>query len=264
MKLIKTLIATFALLSIAAPSHAQRLTITVGGSNSSSSGLPPTNLDSFVYQSGYNTNIYGDEGDVDIPPLNSFQKDNRINAGINGQNAAGLTTGHGSYMPDAWGADEFLSSPGEWDFAGQQTNNSTGISATLLNATQAAAAAIAAANVNTNLPSSNITSNANVNGSALPDAPAAPAAPAFMTNPAAWISAFGTWATATVPYALTQGMVPVQDSTNGLLMGWMAPGTSLSQFLSGQTGLLLPSEQGEAQTMLSNLAPSNDYVVPGN
>jgi hypothetical protein len=289
MKLIKILVATFALLSIATPpSHAQNFfsalqNALTGSARGGSNGLPPTNLDSFVYQSGYNTNIYGDEGTTDIPPLDSFQKQNRINAGINGQNAAGLTTGHGSYMPDAWGADEFLAPPGEWDMTGSGSNNGQfTVSATQLNATQAAQAALAAAAQAASLASypnqNGITVNANVNGTPIsatitPPTPAVPTPPTppavvapvitFMTNPPAFISAFGSWATQTVPYAVTQGMVPVQDSTNGLLMGWMAPGQSLSQFLSGQTGTLLPSETAEAQTMLQNLSPSSNYVVPG-
>jgi hypothetical protein len=296
MKLIKSLIATFAVLSLATPSYAQSAGSVLGtlenillngqGSNQRSN-LPPTNLDSFVYQAGGMADqIYGDEGDVDIPPLNSFQKQNRINAGINGVNAAGLTTGHGSYMPDAWGADEFLMPPGEWDMTG--SGSSIQIPPPGINLGQILQTGLNQATLNTTYPGSNITSNANVNGT--PIAPVSPASPAppviavppvtppvtitvpstpltpaitFMTNPPAWISAFGSWATQSVPYAVTQGMVPVQDSTNGQLMGWMAPGTSLTQFLNGSTGLLLPGETAQAQTMLQNLAPGSNYVVPG-
>lgn len=40
--------------------------------------------------------------------------------------ALGLTTGHGTCMPDAWGADEFISSPrGEWGRSGVTGNTST-------------------------------------------------------------------------------------------------------------------------------------------
>jgi hypothetical protein len=62
------------------------------------SGLPPTRLDSLVYQSGLNFTIYGDEGVDDKPPLDDFSY---IDSGItSGQ----LTTGHrdGS-LPSAWG-----------------------------------------------------------------------------------------------------------------------------------------------------------------
>src|SRR5208337_1351175 len=48
-----------------------------------------------------------------LPPLYGFTQASRINTGITGARDAGLTTGHGSYMPNAWGADEFLAPPGE-------------------------------------------------------------------------------------------------------------------------------------------------------
>ena len=62
--------------------------------------LPVTNLDSFVAQSGYNDLIYGDEGVDDIPPYFTFDESHRIERGIN---QAGLTTGHASDTPEAWG-----------------------------------------------------------------------------------------------------------------------------------------------------------------
>ena len=78
-------------------------------------GLPETNLDSFVYQAGSMADqIYGDESIQGQPEFMEFGPSHRINAGIQGVNAAGLTTGHGSYMPSAWGRDEFISSGGEW------------------------------------------------------------------------------------------------------------------------------------------------------
>ena len=68
-------------------------------------GLPPTTLDSFVKTSGGNTYIYGDEGTglFGPPPINGLTEANAINAGIVGINNKGLTTDHGSYMPDASG-----------------------------------------------------------------------------------------------------------------------------------------------------------------
>jgi len=67
--------------------------------------LPPTNLDSFVYQAGGAAEaIYGDEGTSGPPPYSGFGQGHRIAAGITGQRNAGLTTGHGSQMPTAWGA----------------------------------------------------------------------------------------------------------------------------------------------------------------
>jgi hypothetical protein len=72
--------------------------------------------------------IYGDES-TGLPPLYGFTQASRINTGITGVNAAGLTTGHGSYMPCAWGADEFLSSPGEWCNSGNGSGETLGASA---------------------------------------------------------------------------------------------------------------------------------------
>jgi hypothetical protein len=79
-------------------------------------GLPATNLDSFVFQAGAMADqIYGDESIQGQPEFNDgFAANHRINAGITGVNDAGLTTGHGSVMPSAWGADEFIAPPGEW------------------------------------------------------------------------------------------------------------------------------------------------------
>lgn len=80
-------------------------------SNTSSgmrNGLPPTRMDSFVYNAGELADqIYGDEGIVDLPPIQGFNPINRINAGIFDRTNTGLTTGHGSYLPTAWGYDEF-------------------------------------------------------------------------------------------------------------------------------------------------------------
>ena len=93
------------------------------GGTGTYNGLPGTNMDSFVYQSMLNgtaDSIYGDEGSNSIPPISTgFIYADRINNGIWGSNAAGLTTGHGSYLPSAWGFDEFISPPGEWYQSGQ-------------------------------------------------------------------------------------------------------------------------------------------------
>jgi len=259
MKLIKSLMVAVAILGLASPSYAQNSVLSqVTNALSGRANLPPTNLDSFVFQSGMNPEIYGDEGDINIPPLFSFQKQNRINAGINGVDAAGLTTGHGSFMPDAWGADEFLAPPGEWDMTGGgPANPSYSISATALNAMGAAQAANLATQLSTTPTAQNMTSAVSNSVAAAVAQPVT-----YMTNPPAWVSAFGQWATQTVPYALTQGMVPVQNSATGELMGWMAPGQSLSQFLNGSTGMLLSGQTAAAQTMLANLTPANNYVVP--
>lgn len=65
--------------------------------------------------------IYGDEG-VTIPPYTEFTKVHRINTGIEGVRDAGLTTGHGSYMADAWGGDEFVDGP-EFTMSGANHGN---------------------------------------------------------------------------------------------------------------------------------------------
>jgi len=70
-------------------------------------GLPPTQMDSFVLNAGASADkIYGDEGTDTFPPYFGFTYEHRINAGITGRRDAGLTTGHGSYMPCANGADD--------------------------------------------------------------------------------------------------------------------------------------------------------------
>jgi hypothetical protein len=88
-------------------------------------GLPPTTMDSFVYEAGgHAEHIYGDEGVNGLPPYMGFGKAHRINAGIMDRRDAGLTTGHGSYMPDATGKDEFIAPPGEWGQSGARGHSS--------------------------------------------------------------------------------------------------------------------------------------------
>lgn len=86
-------------------------------------GLPVTSLDSFVLNAGgHAEHIYGDEGADGLPPYFEFTKVHRINTGITGVRDRGLTTGHGSYMPDAWGGDEFVDGP-EWSQSGSNSGN---------------------------------------------------------------------------------------------------------------------------------------------
>jgi hypothetical protein len=61
------------------------------------SKLPATETGSFVAQSGFREDIYGDEGIIGPPPLFDFSY---INSGIN---SGKLTTGHKSSLPSAWG-----------------------------------------------------------------------------------------------------------------------------------------------------------------
>jgi len=82
-------------------------------------GLPPTNMDSFVWEAGEHAeHIYGDESTTSHPPYFEFTKVHRINTGITDVRDRGLTAGRGSWMPDAWGNDEFLAPPGEWSQSG--------------------------------------------------------------------------------------------------------------------------------------------------
>jgi hypothetical protein len=86
-------------------------------------GLPVTSLDSFVLNAGgHAEHIYGDEGADGLPPYFEFTKAHRINTGITGDRDEGLTTNHGSYMPDAWGGDEFVDGP-EWSQSGHNGGN---------------------------------------------------------------------------------------------------------------------------------------------
>jgi hypothetical protein len=86
---------------------------------SAPNGLPPCNLDSFVHEAGGAKAelIYGDEGANSKPPIFGYTSESRINAGIVGERDKGLTTGHACYLPDATGADEFISA-GEWSQSG--------------------------------------------------------------------------------------------------------------------------------------------------
>jgi hypothetical protein len=87
-------------------------------------GLAPTRLDSFVREArGHAEHIYGDEGADGLPPYFGFDHVHRINTGINDERDAGLTTAHGSYMPEAWGADEFIAPPGEFSQSGSNYGN---------------------------------------------------------------------------------------------------------------------------------------------
>lgn len=96
--------------------------VCVGQANAQSAngvrnGLPPCRLDSFVQEAGgHAEHIYGDEGVEGLPPYEGFGKPHRINTGIMDVRDAGLTTGHGTLMPDAWGRDEFLGQ--EWTQSG--------------------------------------------------------------------------------------------------------------------------------------------------
>ncbi len=133
-RIVLSLMTAALALTIASPAFAQ-------GQAKTKNGLPPCNMDSFVYQAGAQAEmIYGDEGVTDIPPLFGFTNASRINAGITGINDVGLTTGHGSYMPSATGADEFIApATGEWSQSGANYGNlAYNNAADVLDATDAA------------------------------------------------------------------------------------------------------------------------------
>lgn len=75
-------------------------------------GLPNTTLDSFVLNAPNKDFIYGDEGADGLPPYMGFTTEHRINSGIVGPRAQGISTGHSSVLPNAWG-NCYHSPPGE-------------------------------------------------------------------------------------------------------------------------------------------------------
>jgi len=114
-------------------------------------GLPPTSMDSFVHEAAGSADlIYGDEGKWDIPPYDSFTVPHRINSGIFGVRDAGITTGHGSYMPDAWGGDEWTGN--EWSQSGANSGPPTTGSTQASPATQSETGALPSTPSITGLP----------------------------------------------------------------------------------------------------------------
>jgi hypothetical protein len=73
-------------------------TLGLGGTGYTQGSLPPTTLDSFVYNSGYDDSIYGDEGSYGPPPYWDFST---IGSGMGAY--GGLSTGHSSPLPSSWG-----------------------------------------------------------------------------------------------------------------------------------------------------------------
>ena len=63
------------------------------------STLPPTELTSIIRDSGMSFSTYGDEGTNGPPPLSDFTT---IDGGLSG----GMTTGHPSDAPSAWGTPQ--------------------------------------------------------------------------------------------------------------------------------------------------------------
>lgn len=167
-------------------------------------GLPPCTTDSFVHEAaGEAEHIYGDEGTTSIPPYFGFNTVHRINNGIFNIRDKGLTTGHGSYLPDAWGADEFLAPPGEWSQSGANGGNRQ----------------------------TNGVDNGGGGGSNGGNGAPAPVKP---------------------PYQIGPDWIAVNNTHNGQIMGWMAPGETFQQFFSGQSGHLLAGYEAEGQYILQN------------
>ena len=67
-------------------------------------------------------------------------------------------------------------------------------------------------------------------------------------------SGSGSQQPVTPPYTIGPDWIAVQNSHNGQIMGWMAPGETYQQFFSGASGHLLPgaNNQAEAQYILNN------------
>jgi hypothetical protein len=63
---------------------------------------------------------------------------------------------------------------------------------------------------------------------------------------------FGGQDTVVLPYTPGPDWAPVFNSHSGALMGYMAPGETLQQFFSGQSGHILPSQAAEGQWILQN------------
>ncbi|CAN5144535.1 hypothetical protein BH11CYA1_BH11CYA1_38380 [soil metagenome] len=216
-----------------------------GGSNNpnlNSRGLPYATLDSFVYQAGSRKEeIYGDEGVNGLPPINGFNAQNRIDYGIFGTRNAGITTGHGSLMPAAWGWADGTNN--EWALTGDKSGNQMPVY----------------------VPQNPLTAGGILNsvttglgvGTERPGemAPVTIADPSinYDRNAPDFIRNFGMWATEVVPYPVTPDMKPVQNNETHALMGWIAPGESVGDFLSGKTGRLIPSQAGAAASMLNQL-----------
>ena len=107
------------------PTCLGRLTPSIGPSGLN--GLPPTVMESFVRNAGASADlIYGDEGTDGPPPYSEFTQMHRIEAGIHGRTASGLTTGHRANLPSAWGNDEFLGA--EWYLQPEISYNRTAAS----------------------------------------------------------------------------------------------------------------------------------------
>lgn len=100
-----------------------------------SSGLPATNWGKSIASAGDNqyagSHVYGDEGAAGVPPYFEFSKSQRVALGLNAAAAprpdssagSALKSGHGSYLPDAFGGDEFVDGK-DWSTSGTRASES--------------------------------------------------------------------------------------------------------------------------------------------
>lgn len=215
-----------ALLAIACFMLGQSMPVLASENNAMT--LPPTRLDSFVHHAlitGHAEHIYGDEGVFGPPPYTGFNIKHRINIGICGKRDEGLTTGHGDYMPDAWGSDEFLRPPGAWSRSGanygdHQYNGVDGNDYSPVNEGSSWEDTAGGDNYN---------SNGSPNG--------------------------GNQQQVKLPYQIGPDWIGVRNTHNGQVMGYMAPGESFEDFFSGRSGHLLPGWEAEGKYILENQLP---------
>jgi hypothetical protein len=187
--------------------------------------LPPTKLDSFVHHAvlaGHGEHIYGDEGVYGPPPYMGFNVVHRINTGIIAERDEGLTTGHGSYLPDAWGSDEFLRAPGAWSQSGANYGDHE---------------------------------HNGVDGNCDGEPGSSGWGDDSGHSHGGGGGASGGRTPVTPPYKIGSNWIAVNNTHNGQIMGWMAPGESFEDFFSGRSGHLLPGWEAEGRYILEHQLP---------
>ena len=148
-------------------------------------------------------------------------------------------------MPAAWGGDEYCHGT-EWVQSGSKGGNGMPIYVpqTALDVNGILNSSTTSLGIGSERP--NVTAPVTISDNGIN----------YDKNAPDFIRNLGQWATEVVPYQVTPDMKPVQNSETHQLMGWMAPGDSVADFLSGRTGRLIPTQATAAQVMLSKLNPS--------